>query len=67
MFIRNLTEVEVQSTQEALQVLMRGRRYRQVAATDLNDASSRSHSVFNIKVLFWREFGRRGCPTLVLI
>jgi len=41
-------QVEVGSPGEALDVLRRGARLRQKAATALNYASSRSHSVFSV-------------------
>jgi hypothetical protein len=44
----NLTQVKVGSPGEALDVLRRGARVRQKAATALNYASSRSHSVFSV-------------------
>jgi hypothetical protein len=54
MFVQGLREVEVHSTEEAFELLERGKLQRQVAATELNKESSRSHSVFNIRV---REAG----------
>jgi hypothetical protein len=51
MFVRDATEVEVRSIQDALLVLAKGHVNRQVASTILNHTSSRSHAVFNIKVV----------------
>ena len=50
MFVRDVEEVEVRSIRDALAVLEKGHANRQVAATELNHTSSRSHAVFNIKV-----------------
>ena len=41
-------QVEVAGPEEALEVLRRGARLRQKAATALNYSSSRSHSVFSM-------------------
>lgn len=51
MFVNDVTEVEVKSTDEAYEVLWRGQRKRTVAHTSLNAESSRSHSVFNIRLV----------------
>lgn len=45
---RVCVQVEVAGPGEALEVLRRGARLRQKAATALNYASSRSHSVFSV-------------------
>ncbi|KAJ1293587.1 hypothetical protein BS78_01G080100 [Paspalum vaginatum] len=44
--VENLTEHEVSNAREALQQLIEGAANRKVAATNMNRASSRSHSVF---------------------
>ncbi|KAG8098161.1 hypothetical protein GUJ93_ZPchr0013g37896 [Zizania palustris] len=44
--VENLTEIEVSNAREALQQLVEGAANRKVAATNMNRASSRSHSVF---------------------
>jgi kinesin family protein 23 len=46
-----VTEVEVKSADEAAEVLAKGQKRRRVAHTTLNAESSRSHSVFNIRVV----------------
>ena len=51
MFVNDVTEVEVKSADEAYEVLWRGQRKRTVAHTSLNAESSRSHSVFNIRLV----------------
>eukprot|EP00051_Salpingoeca_urceolata_P011187 m.138222 g.138222 ORF g.138222 m.138222 type:complete len:963 (-) comp17020_c0_seq5:48-2936(-) len=51
MQVQGVTEVEVHSTEQAFELLKRGQQARQVACTELNAVSSRSHSVFNIRLV----------------
>ena len=51
MYVIGATEVEVKSTEEAFEVLYRGQKQRRVAQTQLNQESSRSHSVFTIRLV----------------
>ncbi|KAL1241476.1 Kinesin-like protein [Trichinella spiralis] len=51
MYVNGVVEVEVKSTDEAFDVFVRGQRLRRVAHTLLNTESSRSHSVFNIRIV----------------
>ncbi|KAG1333882.1 kinesin-like protein KIN-12G [Cocos nucifera] len=44
--VENLTEFEVSSARDVMQQLIQGAANRKVAATNMNRASSRSHSVF---------------------
>ncbi|CBI24411.3 unnamed protein product, partial [Vitis vinifera] len=44
--VENLTELEVTSARDVIQQLVQGAANRKVAATNMNRASSRSHSVF---------------------
>ena len=46
-----MTEIEVNSADEAAKILVRGQKRRRVAHTILNVESSRSHAVFNIRVV----------------
>ncbi|XP_052187875.1 kinesin-like protein KIN-12E [Diospyros lotus] len=46
VYVENLTEVEVTSARDVIQQLVQGAANRKVAATNMNHASSRSHSVF---------------------
>ena len=46
-----VTEVEVKSANEAVDIFLRGQKRRRVTNTALNSESSRSHSVFNIRVI----------------
>jgi len=51
MYVHGVTEVEVKSPEEAMAAFYRGQTKRSVAQTQLNTESSRSHSVFNIRVV----------------
>ncbi|XP_024367331.1 kinesin-like protein KIN-12F isoform X4 [Physcomitrium patens] len=46
VYVEGLTEVEVQNEQDVLHLLLLGAANRRVAATNMNNESSRSHSVF---------------------
>ncbi|KAI7984692.1 Kinesin-like protein KIN-12E [Camellia lanceoleosa] len=46
VYVDNLTEVEVTCARDVIQQLVQGAANRKVAATNMNLASSRSHSVF---------------------
>ncbi|EJT97848.1 kinesin-domain-containing protein [Dacryopinax primogenitus] len=48
--IQGLEEVAIKDERDAMRLLLRGSKQRQVAATKFNDHSSRSHSVFTITV-----------------
>ncbi|VDP16126.1 unnamed protein product [Onchocerca flexuosa] len=50
-YVGNITEVEVDSSDEALEQFYRGQERRRVGDTLLNKQSSRSHSIFNIRVV----------------
>lgn len=51
MYVHAVTEIEVKSAEEAFEVFQRGQRKRRVAHTALNAESSRSHSVFTIRLV----------------
>ncbi|EDQ90372.1 uncharacterized protein MONBRDRAFT_24755 [Monosiga brevicollis MX1] len=51
VYIDGLREVQVASIEEALRVFTFGRHNRRVASTRLNKDSSRSHSIFTLKVI----------------
>ena len=51
MYVYGANEVEVRSPKEALEAFYRGQKRRRVAETHLNHESSRSHSVFNIRLV----------------
>ncbi|KAL9275718.1 Kinesin-like protein [Drosera capensis] len=46
VYVENLTELVVTSAREVMQQILQGAANRKVAATNMNHASSRSHSVF---------------------
>ena len=50
VFIPDASEVLVSSEQEVLSLLWRGAQNRAVAATDMNEHSSRSHTVLQIGI-----------------
>jgi len=50
-FVENLTAVEVRTWQACVDLINKGNSSRHVAATKMNDRSSRSHAVFMVKVL----------------
>ncbi|XP_076161535.1 kinesin-like protein KIF23 [Ptiloglossa arizonensis] len=51
MYVHAVTEIEVKNSEEAFEVFQRGQRRRRVAHTALNAESSRSHSVFTIRLV----------------
>ncbi|KAH9330267.1 hypothetical protein KI387_002375 [Taxus chinensis] len=46
VYVENLSEVEVKGVNDIVKLLLQGAANRKVAATNMNRASSRSHSVF---------------------
>lgn len=51
MYVHAVTEIEVKSAEEAFELFQRGQRKRRVAHTALNAESSRSHSVFTVRLV----------------
>ena len=51
MYVHRCTELEVRSPKEALDAFYRGQKRRRVAQTQLNHESSRSHAIFNIRLV----------------
>ncbi|XP_046857685.1 kinesin-like protein KIF23 [Xenia sp. Carnegie-2017] len=51
MYVQGVTEVEVKSTEDAYAMFWKGQKKRRVANTQLNMQSSRSHSVFTLKLV----------------
>ena len=49
-FVGELSEIKVNSAQEACQILAAGQQNLKYSATSLNQKSSRSHCIFNIKL-----------------
>uniref|UniRef100_A0AAR2LAE4 Kinesin motor domain-containing protein n=1 Tax=Pygocentrus nattereri TaxID=42514 RepID=A0AAR2LAE4_PYGNA len=56
-FVKDLTWVHVNSADEAYKVLKIGRKNQTFSSTKLNSASSRSHSVFSIRILRIEDMG----------
>ncbi|NWU81178.1 KI20A protein, partial [Onychorhynchus coronatus] len=50
-YIKDLKWINVQSTEEACKILKIGNKNRSFACTRMNDQSSRSHSIFSIRLL----------------
>ncbi|GLU19100.1 hypothetical protein SLE2022_353660 [Rubroshorea leprosula] len=50
VYVENLKEIEVTSARDVMQQLIQGAANRKVAATNMNRASSRSHSVFTCAI-----------------
>lgn len=50
MYVNGVTEQEVKTPEEALETFLKGQKQRKVAQTMLNLSSSRSHSIFNIRL-----------------
>ncbi|XP_026276459.1 kinesin-like protein KIF23 [Frankliniella occidentalis] len=51
MYVHGVTEVEVKSPEEAFEAFYKGQKKKRVANTMLNAESSRSHSVFSIRLV----------------
>ncbi|KAF7666329.1 hypothetical protein LDENG_00109880 [Lucifuga dentata] len=50
-YVKDLTWIHIRSAEEAWKILRAGRRNQSFATTHLNQNSSRSHSIFSIRVL----------------
>lgn len=53
-YVKDLTWIQVRNAEEAWKILKAGRRNQSIASTHLNQNSSRSHSIFSIRVLHVR-------------
>ncbi|CAK6953778.1 kinesin-like protein KIF20A isoform X1 [Scomber scombrus] len=53
-YVKDLNWIQVRSAEEAWRILRAGRRNQSFASTHLNHNSSRSHSIFSIRVLHVR-------------
>ncbi|CAG9826543.1 unnamed protein product [Diabrotica balteata] len=51
MYVNGVVEIEVKSAQEAFDLLVTGQKKKKIAYTNLNSESSRSHSVFNLRIV----------------
>lgn len=50
-FVKDVTEKEVSDAKVAMDYFLQGNERRIVGATDLNEGSSRSHTIFNIRLV----------------
>ncbi|XP_061741656.1 kinesin-like protein KIF20A isoform X2 [Nerophis ophidion] len=50
-YVKDLTWIQVRSAEEAWKILRAGRRNQSFASTHLNQNSSRSHSIFSVRVM----------------
>ncbi|XP_041657830.1 kinesin-like protein KIF20A [Cheilinus undulatus] len=62
-YVKDLTWVQVRSAEEAWRILRAGRRNQSFASTHLNHNSSRSHSIFSIRVVHVRQEADTGMAT----
>ncbi|KAF5291578.1 hypothetical protein FQR65_LT01891 [Abscondita terminalis] len=51
MYVNGMAELEVKSAEEAFEIFNLGQKRRRMAHTQLNAESSRSHSIFNIRIV----------------
>ncbi|XP_016126109.1 kinesin-like protein KIF20B [Sinocyclocheilus grahami] len=56
-FVKDLKWVQVNSAEEALKVVKIGRKNQSFSSTKLNNVSSRSHSIFSIRILHIEDVG----------
>ncbi|XP_051523488.1 kinesin-like protein KIF20B isoform X1 [Myxocyprinus asiaticus] len=56
-FVKDLKWVQVNSADEALKVMKIGRKNQSFSSTKLNNISSRSHSIFSIRILRIEDVG----------
>ncbi|XP_018607356.2 kinesin-like protein KIF20A [Scleropages formosus] len=59
-YVKDLTWMQVRSAEEAWKVLKVGRSNQSFAGTHMNHVSSRSHSIFNIRILHTHPGSSRG-------
>uniref|UniRef100_A0A8C1QK06 Kinesin-like protein n=1 Tax=Cyprinus carpio TaxID=7962 RepID=A0A8C1QK06_CYPCA len=64
-YVKDLTWIQVQSAEEAWKVLKVGQRNQSFASTHLNHNSSRSHSIFTIRVLHVKPQAELGQVTRI--
>ncbi|XP_018577449.1 kinesin-like protein KIF23 [Anoplophora glabripennis] len=67
MYVNGVVEVEVKSAQEAFELFNAGQKRKKMGWTILNAESSRSHSIFNIRVVqleqvSWNDNGKPIIP-----
>ncbi|KAJ8920904.1 hypothetical protein NQ315_015697 [Exocentrus adspersus] len=67
MYVNGVVEVEVKSAEEAFELFNAGQKRKRMGWTILNAESSRSHSIFNIRVvqleqISWNDKGKPVIP-----
>ncbi|GMH79153.1 hypothetical protein TrST_g6968 [Triparma strigata] len=65
--VPNLTRREVMSLNDVMDVMSQGKKYRAVAATNMNDQSSRSHMILSAMVSSWIDGQPRSTGQLYLV
>jgi len=65
MSVQGLKEIQIGNAEEGKAVLTLGQKERQTTETVLNQTSSRSHSIFTIKIV--RDGDAAGCTKLSLV
>ncbi|XP_039190031.1 kinesin-like protein KIF20A [Crotalus tigris] len=63
-YVKDLNWVNVQSAEEAWKLLKLGRRNQSFASTHMNENSSRSHSIFSIRILHLQENSSKMVPKI---
>ncbi|XP_058840978.1 kinesin-like protein KIF20B isoform X2 [Acipenser ruthenus] len=56
-FVKDLKWVQVSSPEEAYTILKLGKKHQTISCTKLNNLSSRSHSIFSIRILQIEDIG----------
>ncbi|KAJ7996282.1 hypothetical protein DPEC_G00235470 [Dallia pectoralis] len=64
-YVKDLTWVQVRTAEEAWRVLKAGRKNQSFASTHLNHNSSRSHSIFSMRLLHVHQEADRGQSTSI--
>lgn len=66
MYVNGVVEAEVKSAEEAFELFNLGQKRKRMANTILNSVSSRSHSIFNIRIvqLQQKTYNEEGHPTI---
>ncbi|KAH0629949.1 hypothetical protein JD844_012445, partial [Phrynosoma platyrhinos] len=63
-YVKDLNWINVQDADEAWRLLKLGRRNQSFASTHMNQNSSRSHSIFSIRILHLRESSGEMVPKI---
>ncbi|XP_007420396.1 kinesin-like protein KIF20A [Python bivittatus] len=63
-YVKDLNWVNVQNAEEAWKLLKLGQRNQSFASTHMNENSSRSHSIFSIRILHLQESSSKMVPKI---